>query len=300
MGFHQAAYVNYLLERFDLVNAKPRSTPLPAGTRLGKPDWNQGRPLSVSDHKLYHEMLGCIIYLATWSWPTLSYAASTLGSVASSPTHAHLKLLRGVLCYCKHNPFLGVRYGPPQSISHLSNEERVLRGLKDRTTSHDINQLVVHVDSSFAQESAYHSQSGVMIFFNGGLIHWSSTRQELPALSSTEAEIIGGSHGLRPTLHLYELLQDLDIEVLKQKSVPFGFDNQNAIRFNESARTTFRNMHIGSRHSRLRHHHKREITMFWLNTRYMTADIHTKALSEESFVPLQNRIVYDFCNLPFN
>ena len=193
-GFHQAAYIQSLYQKFnipDRASVEPPVMPLPPGTRLIKAA--DGSPLlSPQQRKEYLSMLGSLLYLATWSRPQLSYAASALGAVASAPTKYHLNMVKHALHYCTRDPQRGIQYGPP-----LHNP----MPLTLRT-----DEIVVHSDASFAGEAGYRSQSSFVIFMNDGPIHWSSVRQEFPALSTTEAEIMAGAHALRSTLHMRELL----------------------------------------------------------------------------------------------
>lgn len=235
-------------------------------------------------------MLGCLIHVQTWSRPQSACAVSLLGSVASKPTLAHMKLLRHAVHHCKLQPCRGIMHEPPSMLT-FSNEEKADRGLTNAVHSHEVDQIVTHVDASFASEPGHKSQSSFIIFMNGGPIHWSSVRQEFPALSSTEAELISGVHGLKPTLHSRELLQDLGI---LQGLVPFKFVDTNAIRFNQNEWVTKRNIHIGVRYYRVRYHDSKDIMLHYLRTRYMSADIGTKILPVATFQFLENMITHVF------
>ena len=281
-GFHQAAYISSLHLKFNIPEGDAPTTPLPPGTRLRKYD-DDGQPLTPHQRKQYLSMLGSLLYIATWSRPQLSYAASALGAVASAPTTYHMKMVRHALHYCTREPNRGIQYGPPRGLTTPEPEHND-RGLSGRSTTHNVDKIVTHSDASFAGESGYRSQSAFVIFMNGGPIHWSSVRQEFPALSSTEAEIMAGAHALRSTLHLRELLTQLG---KPQGLTSFCLDNTNAIRFNRHERVTKRNLHIGVRYCRVRYHDGIDITLVHLNTLHMTADLGTKVTSQDIFLTLE-------------
>ena len=127
---------------------------------------------------------------------------------------------------------------------------------------------------------------------NGAPIYWLSSRQTLPAINSSEAEIIGGLDGWRHTEYLRIMLRSIG---LLQQTTRHMVDNHNAIRFWTQYRVSPRNHHIGTKYERVRYHHEaKEIRITYCHTGYMLADIATKALPQPAFTFLQDEITHIF------
>ena len=127
---------------------------------------------------------------------------------------------------------------------------------------------------------------------NDGPIHWFSSRQELPALSSTEAEIIAGVNCLRYTLHLRELLEGMGYP---QGVTTIHMDAQNAIRFTLNEKITKRNHHIGVRYHRMQQHVRvGDVKLQFVRSIDQNADLLTKNTAQETFNTLCERVMHSF------
>ena len=289
LGIHQESYIDAMTERFGLQNANPASTPLPSEIKINKGDRCEDIQLSDSLKNEFQQLLGCICYIGCWTQPQIAYAASALGAVASAPGPLHVKYARQVVRYCSANRGLGLKYGPPRPITDPELARKL--GREGKTTTHEVDKLIIHSDSSFAQEAKYCSQSSFVVMMNGAPVHWSSVRQAFPALSSSEAEIMAGCHALRTAIHMHALLEDLG---KPQGIIDFCFDAENAIKFNSSDKITPRNMHIGVRYWRVRYHVGNEIRLVYVHTTMMTADIGTKSAKADQFIGIVNLMMHDF------
>ncbi|CAI7911841.1 unnamed protein product [Closterium sp. NIES-54] len=70
----QSHMVHQVLQRFGFRYSSPQSTPLPTGHSLSAPPSNE----SVEPSGLYPELVGCLIYLMTWTRRDLAYPLSIL------------------------------------------------------------------------------------------------------------------------------------------------------------------------------------------------------------------------------
>ena len=262
LGIHSSSYITKLIEREKLTGDKPKATPLPPTLSITKDDRAEGDDVDPQVTKQYQVLLGSLSYLACWVRFDLSYPASCLAAVASAPKKSHLKLVRRALAYLKNAPGLGLQYKKPKNPAHLDT-------------------LRVWSDASFAQETKNCSQSGFVAMMNDAPVHWFSSRQEFPALSSTEAEIMAGSTALRYTIHLRRLLLSLGHP---QGAIEFHLDAENAIRYFQSEKISKRNHHIGTRYERFRHHVTiGDVEIVFCKTENMLADIPTKNATELQF-----------------
>lgn len=89
----QQSYVGKLLERFDMQDCKPRSTP--CEPKLNYTDGN----VKLIDPRKYREVVGSLIYLTSCTRPDLSY--SKLSQYFSEPTEEQWITVKHVLKYLK-------------------------------------------------------------------------------------------------------------------------------------------------------------------------------------------------------
>ena len=278
-GVSSRSYVEKLVAKEGLTGAKTCATPLPPSTRITKDDRVAEGECDPILKKNYQIVLGSLNYLATWSCPQIAYYCSALSSVASGPAPMHLKWARRVIKYLKGSKDLGLQWDDPE------RPEAVGVGVTTR------DRLEIWTDASFAGEEGYKSQSGFVAVLNGAPVHWSSTKQSFPALSSTEAEIIAAGNALRYTLHLKMLLESMG---RPQGAIRFNIDAENCIRFMKRDKITPRNHHIGTRYTRMRHHVGKDIDIAFCSTTEMVADLQTKCTEEKQFRELTGRIMTSF------
>jgi hypothetical protein len=74
VDLNQTEYVRELLERFDMSNCLPVSTPMVQRLSVQ----NSGEKLSTAEQVLYRNMVGSLLYLACWTRPDITLAVSEL------------------------------------------------------------------------------------------------------------------------------------------------------------------------------------------------------------------------------
>ena len=80
------------------------------------------------------------------------------------------------------------------------------------------NRIICYTDADWANDSSDRkSTSGFIITLNNFPIHWSSKKQNLVALSSTEAELISLVEAVKEVNYITKLLIDMEEEI---KHVP--------------------------------------------------------------------------------
>jgi hypothetical protein len=125
----------------------------------------------------------------------------------------------------------------------------------------------------------------------GGAISWSSKKQAVVALSSTESEYVGLSLAAKEAVWLRRLVGEIGIsEVYNGEPVTNLADNQGSIKLAQNDSTSKRTKHID-----IRYHFTKnaildgEITLKYYSTTEMVADMMTKALEkvkQDEFVQL--------------
>ena len=124
-----------------------------------------------------------------------------------------------------------------------------------------------------------HSICRYAFTLNGGAISWSSKKQSVVALSSTEAEYIAITHAAKEATWLRHLLSELYSPLVLRYPIILYSDNKSAIELVKNA--TF---HSRTKHIAIRYHYVREayndgiIFLDHRGTDDMPADVFTKPL----------------------
>ena len=72
------------------------------------------------------------------------------------------------------------------------------------------NSLTIYSDANYANDLTTRcSTSGFVAFYNGGLIAWSSRKQDCVTLSSTEADYVALTHAGKEAVWLHNLLKSI-------------------------------------------------------------------------------------------
>ena len=92
----QEKYITKVLERFDMSDCKPRTTPCEQEL-----DFINSNVDGLANPRKYSKVIGSLIYLMTWTRPHLSYIVSKLSEYLSKPHEQHWIMVKHVLRYIK-------------------------------------------------------------------------------------------------------------------------------------------------------------------------------------------------------
>ena len=138
-------------------------------------------------------------------------------------------------------------------------------------------------DADWASNKHRHSISGYSFHFGCGAVSWSSKKQHIIALSSTEAEYIAQTHAAKEALWLRSFVEE--VRGGSQSPITINCDNQGAIALAKDNK-----FHSRTKHIDLRFHFIREavqdekITVSYVPTEENPSDIFTKALAKPKFL----------------
>lgn len=98
----QEKYVNEILEKFEMSDSKPVTTPIDCSVKLqkGKGDSDQHLP--------YRELIGSLMYLAVCTRPDIAFATSYLSQFCSCYDITHWTAAKRVLRYLKGTSNIGI------------------------------------------------------------------------------------------------------------------------------------------------------------------------------------------------
>src|SRR5947199_10689875 len=210
ISINQPGYIDRLLSRFNMINAKTTSTPLEPGCQLLKAT----QPDKLCDPTRYQELTGSLNHLAVFSRPDISFAVSKLAQFNANPTMTHWKAGLHVLRYLKSHRNYGITY------RRSSIPTRVF-GYADADYGSDPNDRI--------------SYTGYVFMCNGGPISWNSHKQSTVAHSTMEAEYMALSDASREALARKQFGQELKV---RSSSSPITIlsDNQSALEIAEIQR----------------------------------------------------------------
>ncbi|KAJ9559520.1 hypothetical protein OSB04_004680 [Centaurea solstitialis] len=263
MGIHicQKKYAREILTRFNMEDCNSVKNPIVPGCKLIKDDQS-----GFVDVGLYRQMVGCIMYLAT-TRPDLMFVISLLSRYMEAPTEQHMAAMKRVLRYIRGTLNFGVYYKKTEC-----------------------DQLMAFFDSDYAGDyDNRRSTSGYVCFFNGAAIAWSSKRQPIVTLSTTEAEFVAATACACQVVWLRRILEHIGLP--QEERTIVNCDNMSTIKLSRNPV-----MHNRSKHIDVKHYFLRDlvsagvIELEYCNTQAQVADIMTKPLKLEQFVKLRGEL----------
>jgi hypothetical protein len=153
------------------------------------------------------------------------------------------------------------------------------------------NYLWGYVDSDHAgNPDDRRSVTGYALLLNGGPISWSSKRQPVVAVSSSEAEFYAASLAGLEVQYVRRMLDELGFT--QSGPTPLLEDNQATIYMSKSEGQMKRAKHIDTRVHRLREQVRAgDVQLLKVHTDAQVADFFTKGLARELFEKHRSRLV---------
>jgi hypothetical protein len=253
---HQKNYIERKLREFNLYDSRPSNVPVDPGYQK-REEVHQ----IMRNKEVYRRAIGSLLYLATNSRPDISVSTSILARQVSNPSEADWTEVKRIFRYLSHTKDKKLKLG---NISQQDNK-----------------QLMSYADADWGGDATERkSNSGYIFKYLGAPIAWTSRKQTLVALSTTEAEYIALSEAAQEAVCLRRLLTDFN-EQITGPTVIFE-DNQSCIKLLQNERSSHRTKHIATKYHFVRDLFKSgEIEVKYCPSETMTADMLTKPLGAE-------------------
>ena len=254
ISLSQKSYIDTILKRFGLEDAKAYATPMVPGTTYSKSDC-PSTPAEADRMKKvpYRKAIGSLMYASVATRPDIAFAVSTLSQFLENPGELHWNAVKRIFRYLSGTRELELTYGE------------------------EYHDLVGYTDADGASQEHRHAISGYTFILDAGAVSWSSRKQELVTLSTTEAEYVAATHASKEALWLRKLIHELFPSMARPTTL--YCDNQAALKLIEDDNYHARTKHIDVRYHFIRHIAKQgDIKTVYCPTDEMVGDILTKAL----------------------
>lgn len=254
LSLSQTSYIDSIVRRYGLEDAKPVSTPMDPHSNLS----TSQSPTTTAEiaemrNVPYREAVGSLMYASLGTRPDITYAVAILSRYSDNPGRAHWDAVRRVLRYLKGTRTLRLTYG----VKALD--------------------LVGYTDADGSMHEDRKAISGYAFLIDGGAVSWSSKRQELISLSTTESEYVAITHASKEALWLRSLIGQVFAPFAGP--TPLNSDNQSAIALARDHQYHARTKHIDIRFHFIRWViEDKKIQLIYCPTDDMIADALTKAL----------------------
>jgi hypothetical protein len=254
----QEQYIEKVLERFNMNNAKVISSPLATHFKLSTKQ-SPSTDEEKEDMKRipYASAVGSLMYAMVCTRPDIAHAVGVVSRFLSDPGREHWNAVKWIMRYLRGTSKLCLSFGSGKPM------------------------LVGYTDSDMAGDvDTRKSTSGYLITFSGGAVSWQSRLQKCIALSTTEAELIAATEACKELLWMKKFLQELGF---KQQQYVLFCDNQSTIHLAKNS-----SFHSRSKHIDVRYHWIRDtlndklLTLEKIHTDDNGSDMLTKALTREN------------------
>lgn len=256
----QRKYANEILKRFNMEHCNSVKNPMVPGSKVSKNE--EGKKI---DSTIFKQMIGSLMYL-TVTRPDLMYVVSLLSRFMEAPTVLHHQALKRVFRYLKGTTELGIFY------KNSGNES-----------------LIGYSDSDYAGDlDDRKSTSGYIFKMSSGAVAWSSKKQPVVSLSTTEAEFIAAAACACQSIWMQRVLKKLGI---KQCKCIIFCDNSSTIKLAKNPVMHGRSKHIDVRFHFLRDLVNNEVVeLIHCGSKDQLADIMTKPLKLELFLKMREQL----------
>lgn len=257
----QRKYAEDLLKRFNMIDCKAASTPMNINEKLQLEDGTE-----KADATLFRSLVGGLIYL-THTRPDIAFSVGMVSRFMHNPSRQHFGAAKRLLRYIAGTQDFGIWY------SNVADFK-----------------LIGFTDSDWAGSlDDRRSTSGYVFTFGSGAVSWSSKKQAVTALSTTEAEYVAAASSACQATWLRRLIADLDQE--QNEATEILCDNSSAIAITKNP-----TMHGRTKHIDIRFHFIRDlvadglITLKFCSTHEQMADIFTKSLTYDKHVKFRAQL----------
>lgn len=217
----QSAYIDMILERFQVTAGRTINTPLESTFKLVK----DGESCKAGISR-YQQLVGSLMWAAITTRPDLTFTVSCLSQVCANPTEvawqAGIRVLRYLRGTRTHGIVLGGKVGGEW-----------LEAWSDADWAGDVEDRKL--------------TTGYVVKFLGLVISWGTVKQKTVALSTAEAEYMALTETIKDVIGVLHVINEFGIARPK-KPITIHCDNQSAIALSNNPGHRRNSKHIDIRY----------------------------------------------------
>ncbi|GKB68319.1 retrovirus-related pol polyprotein from transposon TNT 1-94 [Tanacetum coccineum] len=256
----QKSYVKKILQRFNMQDCKPISTPFPTNVKLSsKMSPSSEKERMKMSRVPYASAVGSLMFAMICTRPDIAHAVGVVSRYMAEPGREHWEAVKRILRYIKGTSDVALCFG---------ESDLIVKG---------------YVDSDYAGDlDGSKSTTGYVFTLCGGTVSWVSKLQSVVAMSTTEAEYVAAAQASKEAVWLKMLLEELGH---KQEKITLFCDNQSALYLARNPA-----FHSKTKHIRVQYHFVREkveegtVDMQKIHTDDDVADYLTKSINYDKFI----------------
>ncbi|KAL3720851.1 hypothetical protein ACJRO7_005629 [Eucalyptus globulus] len=211
----------------------------------------------------------------TGTRPDIMHAVSLISRYMEHPTELHLQAAKRIFRYLQGTKNFGLFY--------KKGEKSDLFGFTDSDYAGDVDDR--------------RSTSGYVFMLGSGAVSWSSKKQSIVTLSTTEAEFVAATSCACQAIWLRKILEELQFK--QQKATIIYCDNSSAIKLSKNPVLHGRSKHIDVKYHFLRDLTKDEVVeLVFCRSEDQVADIFTKLLKLSMFQKLRKLLGVRLLDIP--
>lgn len=247
----QENYISKVAQSTGLEDAKAQKFPIDPGYyRLE--DENV-----LPENNEYRKIIGMLLYVSTNTRPDISASVCILAQKVEKPRELDLTEAKRIITYLHSTKSLRL---------HLNEN-------MDSVT------LKAFSDANWAEDRVTRkSNTGLICLVNGGTVAWSSRKQDVVSISTTEAEFYALAETAKEVQWILQILKDFNITIIEP--IIIETDNQSCIKMIENEKFSNRTKHIDVRYHYLKDLvHNKKLQLKYCPTEINVADMLTKPLA---------------------
>ncbi|WVZ01079.1 hypothetical protein V8G54_027148 [Vigna mungo] len=223
----QEDYIEKILKRFNMHNAKSARVPIAGHFKLSKSQCPKNEEEKEEMSKVpYSSAMGSLMYAMVCTRPDIGYAVGVVSRFLSNPGKEHWEAVKWILRYLRGSAKRSLCFG---------NGDLKLIGYSDSDMAGDVD--------------SRKSTSGYLITFAGGAVSWQSKLQKCVTLSTAEAEYVAVTEASKEMLWMKNFLSELGHD---QDDYVVNCDNQSTIHLTKNPMFHSRSKHIDVRYHWIR------------------------------------------------
>ena len=258
LGLSQKAYINKILERFNMRNCSGSIAPIVKGDKFSLSQCPKNSlELESMKNIPYASAVGILVYLEVCTRPDIAFAVGMLGRYQSNPGIEHWTAAKKVMRYLQGTKDYMLTY---RESGHLD--------------------LIGYTDADFAGcQDSRKSTSSYIFMLASCAVAWKSTKQTLTVSSTMEAEFVACYEATKQALWLKNFSSGLRVMDTVPKPIKLLCDNAAAVFFSKNNKSGSRSKHIDIKYLVVRENvRESKIIIEHIGTLLMVEDPMTKGL----------------------